>query len=123
MENRWGARTKIFREVYVYHLHQLVIRCISGNISPAGIFIKSGASLYTKNTRLNVHFTLEGVHGARLFRIPAVVTHAARDGLGLMFMHDHAETPRTIKSLLCNMPIDAPKHTPQYASLAAEGRN
>ena len=100
MEHRWGARKAISIETALYHNNKLVIRCIGQNIGRGGMFVKSGPLYLSKNTRVELKFSLPTHQGNNQFHLPAVITHNARDGLGLMFTGNTAQARNSIMSIL-----------------------
>ena len=91
MEHRCSVRLPVAMNVLLYHNNIPVVHCKTSDISPDGMFVRSGPLKYRANTLLKVEFQDEGDAARKFHMLSAMVVHHAKNGLGLMFPGADAE--------------------------------
>lgn len=91
MEHRCSVRLPVAMNVLLYHNNIPVVHCKTRDISPDGMFVRSGPLKYKANTLLKVEFQAESNAVRKSHMLPAMVVHHSNSGLGLMFPGADAE--------------------------------
>ena len=86
MEKRVYARYPGHIKFLLYRNRIPVITCQSENIGPDGMFVRSSAVSYTRNTIVDVEFETRRGSLASRFRLPAKVVYVTQNGMGLRFI-------------------------------------
>jgi hypothetical protein len=109
MEHRWSARTPYITQVSLHHNSLPVAVCSVSNIGQGGLFVKTGALTYPKNSILEVDIKLKTDQGSKWFHLRTVVVYRSDVGLGLMFLDSNVELFRSIRQILLDgMDMEAP---------------
>ncbi|MGA7802925.1 MAG: PilZ domain-containing protein [Gammaproteobacteria bacterium] len=80
MEHRFNRRIALRTPVFIYRQGERVAMARARNLCVEGIFLETRVAGFRRNDYLELVMPLAGVQG----RVPALVTHVAPDGLGLM---------------------------------------
>ncbi len=103
MEHRNGKRLPFNIEVSLYQGDSPVVSCKTCNAGVSGMFIETGHQSYKKNTMLEVEFVVELSRRFRRFRryrLPTMVAHSSKCGIGLMFLKSESEVAQAWQKLL-----------------------
>jgi len=94
MEHRWDKRSDVFINVLLYHHNRPVARARARDAGSAGMFVEANSVFYAINTVLEVEFVAEPTPlSKRLssYRLPVMVVHNSKAGMGLMFRKSASE--------------------------------
>ncbi|MEJ2646281.1 MAG: PilZ domain-containing protein [Gammaproteobacteria bacterium] len=100
MEHRLNRRIAMRTPVLVYRRGQRVAVTRMRDLCAEGVFLETKVSGLHFNDYVELAMPLLGL-GAR---VPAVVAHVARDGLGLMLDPDSAEVRRFLRRIATSAP-------------------
>lgn len=94
MEQRWSKRYPAEVDVTLYQYGLAVACCTARDVGIEGMFVAAGPLRYGTNTQLDVEFEVQWnrrFNRNKRFRLPVIVVHNAKGGLGLMIMKAETE--------------------------------
>lgn len=100
MEHRWSLRKPVDIEIILRRQGVPPKRYKAQNISLEGVFVESGDDTWPEDTFLELDLPLYGYQRDQYHRIPVVVVHRSRTGMGLMFCVFDQPLFRTVEHLL-----------------------
>lgn len=85
MEKRVFARYPGRLKFLLYRNSMPVVTCLSENIGPDGMFVRSSPLSYARNTLIDVEFEVRRDTRPSRYRLPAKVVYTTEKGMGLRF--------------------------------------
>lgn len=99
-DRRWSARKSIALDVVLYEKGLPVAAAVSRNVGLEGMYVETLWHLFRKGTVLEAEFIIAGIRAGRRYRLPVVVMHVSKRGLGLMFSIFDRDLFRTLETML-----------------------
>ena len=106
MEHRWSPRKMISANTVISlrNLPILAGKCL--NLSRGGMFVSTGKVYLPTNCNVDVELEYQQHH----LRLPAVVVHHSRWGMGLMFENLQGSTQKLLQEFLNRPEMSAAAH-------------
>lgn len=86
MEHRLSERRPITLDVLIFHQGLPIGRGRTRNIGREGMFIETKKKDFPEGTVLDMELDIDTDKGEQRIRLPALVIHRNREGMGLMFL-------------------------------------
>lgn len=99
MEHRLSERRPINLDVLIFHQGLPVGRGRTRNIGLEGMFIETEIRDFSEGTTLDIELNVDGDEGEQRVRLPGLVVHRNREGMGLMFLTLAPEIHDTLQTL------------------------
>ena len=100
MDLRRSIRIPTGLKIIVYHNGHLALRCEATNISLNGMYLKTEAARFAKNTLLEIRFSLKVHSITEVIYVCARVTQSTYSGIGVKFVDDGGNTLIHLRKIL-----------------------
>lgn len=103
MEHRWSNRYPLDVDVGLYQHGQRIAVCKIRDIGIEGMFLETGPLFYRVNTLLDVEFEIDvsrRYRTPRVYRLPVMVVHNTKWGVGVMILKAESEARYAWQSLM-----------------------
>lgn len=105
MDLRYSERINTTLKINIYQRGYRLLRCGTKNISPKGMFLKTGTVFFPRNTPLEIRFSIHNNEIEEIIFVRAYVIHISQDGMGIKFFDDQGENlihfQQTIREAFC----------------------
>jgi len=100
MEHRISIRYDVRLTVGIYHRGAWVETCQTKDISSGGMFLHTRPGPIKRNSLIEVTFDKPGIAGVKCYRLPSLVVHGAKGGIGVMFRSQNTDAHAALKQLI-----------------------